>query len=80
MTPKIKHRQKCTYSPVLSHDDIQVGDAVFCKVGSYYYTHLIKAKKQEGDDYIYQIGNNHGKINGWTTLNKIYGKVIKVQD
>ena len=80
MTPRIKHRQKCTYAPVLSHDDVSVGDAVFCKVGPYYYTHLIKAKMPEGDGYRYQIGNNHGKINGWTTLDKIFGKVIAVDD
>ncbi len=80
MTPRIKHRQKCTYAPVSSHDDVSIGDAVFCKVGSRYYTHLVKAKIAKGESYIYQIGNNHGKINGWTTLDKIFGKVIAIED
>lgn len=76
MTPRIKSRQKCTYSPVLSPNDIKVGDAVFCKVGGSYYTHLITAVR--GDQY--QISNNHGHVNGWTTLAQIFGKVIAVED
>jgi len=76
MTPRIKSRQKCTYSPVKTPDDVKVGDAVFCKVGGNYYTHLITAVR--GDQY--QIGNNHGHVNGWITLNNIFGKVILIED
>ena len=42
------------------------GDAVFCKVGSSYFTH--------------RIGNNHGPVNIWTTRDKIFGKVAMVED
>ena len=80
MNPRIKHRQKCTYSPVTDHTDVEVGDAVFCKVGSNYFTHLVKAKSSEHDTFKYLIGNNHGRINGWTTLDRIYGKVIAIED
>ncbi len=76
MTPRIKSRQKCTYRPVWTPEDVKVGDAVFCKVGGNYYTHLITA--QRGDQY--QIGNNHGHVNGWVTLDSIFGKVIAVED
>lgn len=76
MTPRIKHRQKCTYAPVKGAADLKVGDAVFCKVGRNYFTHLITAIR--GDQY--QIGNNHGHTNGWVTLDSIYGKVIAVED
>jgi sRNA-binding protein len=76
MTPRIKSRQKCTYVPVRSVTDIQVGDAVFCKVGSSYFTHLVTAIR--GDQV--QIGNNHGHINGWTNISHIYGKVIRVEN
>jgi hypothetical protein len=76
MTPRIKSRQKCTYEPVTGAADVKVGDAVFCKVGGNYYTHLISAIR--GDEY--QIGNNHGHVNGWVTLEKIYGKVVAVDD
>ena len=76
MTPRIKSRQKCTYCPVRAPEDVRVGDAVFCKVGGSYYTHLITAIR--GDQY--QISNNHGHVNGWITLNSIYGKVIAIED
>jgi hypothetical protein len=76
MTPRIKSRQKCTYTPVTTSSDVKVGDAVFCKVGGNYFTHLITAIR--GDQY--QISNNHGHVNGWITLNSIFGKVILVED
>jgi len=76
MTPKIRSRQKCTYTPVLSAADVEVGDAVFCKVGGNHFTHLVTAIR----GVQYQISNNHGHVNGWTTLDKIFGKVIAVQD
>lgn len=76
MTPRIKHRQKCTYSPVRSRENVKAGDAVFCKVGRSYFTHLVTAIR--GDQY--QISNNHGHVNGWITLDSIYGKVIRVED
>ena len=76
MTPRIKSRQKCTYRPVAAAEDVAVGDAVFCKVGGNYFTHLITAIR--GDQY--QISNNHGHVNGWVTLSQIFGKVIAIED
>lgn len=76
MAPRIKSRQKCTYKPVTTSEDVKIGDAVFCKVGGNYFTHLITAMR--GDQY--QISNNHGHVNGWITLNSIFGKVIAIED
>ena len=76
MVPRIRSRQKCTYAPVASPADVNVGDAVFCKVAGNYFTHLVTAIK--GTQY--QISNNHGHVNGWTTLDKIFGRVIAVED
>jgi len=76
MTPRIKSRQKCTYTPVLNATDVKVGDAVFCKVGGSYFTHLITAIR--GDQY--QISNNHGHVNGWITLDSIFGKVVSIEN
>ena len=76
MTPRIKHREKCTYAPVSSMDDIAVGDAVFCKVGSNHFTHLVTAIRDEQ----VQISNNHGHVNGWTKIENVFGKVIKIGD
>jgi hypothetical protein len=76
MTPRIKSRSLCTYQPIKSADDIKVGDAVFCKVGGNHYTHLVTAID---DRRGFQISNNHGHINGWTTLEHVYGKVIRIE-
>ena len=79
MTPKIKSGQKCTYSPVLSPDDVKKGDMVYCHVGKYYFTHLVTAIKNENNDILFQISNNHGHVNGWCNINNIFGKVIAIE-
>ncbi len=71
MTPLIKSGQKHVLSPV-TLDKVEVGDIVFCKVKGRYYTHLVRAKGDRG----VLIGNNHGKINGWTK--SVFGKVTKI--
>lgn len=48
---------------------ILVGDIVLCKVKGKEYLHRVKAIK--GNQY--QIANARGKINGWISINKIYG-------
>jgi hypothetical protein len=81
MKPRIRHRQKCTYAPVAGPDDVKVGDAVFCKVGPHYYTHLVTAIRGDAErGFQYQISNNHGHVNGWTSLDRIFGRVIAVED
>ena len=71
MTPILKSRQPVRIAPA-TWDQVDVGDIVYCKVGGYYYTHIVKAKGLRGC----QIGNNHGHINGWTKY--VYGKVIEI--
>jgi hypothetical protein len=73
MKPKINSGDLVTVSPDVS--DLEEGDAVLCKVKGSHYVHLIKAIQDER----YQIGNNHGGINGWIGKNGIYGKVIRVE-
>ena len=80
MRPKILHRQECTYAPVKGHEDIKVGDAVWCKVGGRHFTHLVTAKKSVGENnFSYQISNNHGHINGWCGIETIFGKVVAIE-
>lgn len=62
MTPLIKSSQEHVLSPI-NLSDVEVGDIVFCKV------------KGKGDRGVL-IGNNHGKINGWTK--SVFGKVAKI--
>ena len=74
MKGKIESGQLCTVAPV-KEEDIKKGDIVLCKVNGNEYLHLIKSVQGKR----YQIGNNLGRINGWITLNCIYGKLVKVE-
>ena len=71
MTPILKSRQAVVCIPITADIVLRKRDIVLCKVKGHFYLHLIKAIK--GSQY--QIGNNHGHINGWINRSKIYGKV-----
>jgi hypothetical protein len=75
MSGKIESGQLCTVVPA-NKVELDVGDIVLCKVHGREFLHIIKAVKGEQ----YQIGNNHGGINGWTSNHQIYGKCIHVSD
>jgi hypothetical protein len=79
MTPIIKHRQPVDIHP-LTRSGPYVNDVVFCKVGGRYMMHLVTAVKYFGTKPMYQISNNHGHVNGWTTRDKIYGIVSVSKD
>ena len=72
MIPLIKSQQPVQIEPS-NWQDVEVGDIVYCKVKGNIYTHLVKAKNDKRGCL---IGNNHGRINGWTK--NVYGKVTKV--
>jgi hypothetical protein len=73
MSPRIKSGQLCTVEPV-DPSSLHVGDIVLCKVRGAEYLHIVKAIQGER----FQIGNNHGFINGWVAASAIFGKVIKI--
>lgn len=73
MVGRVNSGQLCTVEPTTN---LAIDDVVLCKVGGSQYLHLIKAI--QGDRY--QIGNNHGRINGWTSKHNIFGKLVKVED
>src|ERR1019366_1635811 len=72
MIPLIKSGQEHTVAPA-QWEDVEVGDIVYCKVSGNFYTHLVKAKDEQRG---VQIGNNKGRINGWTK--NVFGKVVEV--
>jgi hypothetical protein len=74
MSGKISSGQQVTVVPASSYL-VQVGDIVLCTVAGRHYLHLVKAVDIHGS---YLIGNNQGKINGWTSENKIYGICVDV--
>lgn len=56
---------------------LRKGDIVLCRIGSRDYLHLVKSIRVTADGHpIFQIANNHGRINGWTR--HVYGKVVKI--
>jgi hypothetical protein len=73
MTPRFKSGALITLVPIT--EDPKVGDAVLCKVRGTIFTHLITAV-QGGR---FQISNNHGHVNGWITINAIYGKAVATE-
>lgn len=75
MLPKIQSGALCTVEPI-GDTVIEAGDIVLCKVNGKQYLHLVKAVAQDGS---YQIGNNKGRINGWTAKKNVYGRCIKVE-
>lgn len=75
MKEKIDSGQLVTVEPI-GERLLKKGDIVLCKVNGTQYLHLIKAIQGER----FQIGNNIGRINGWVTLNSIYGICTDVRD
>lgn len=72
MVPIIKSGQEHRLAPC-TWEDVETGDVVYCKVKGNFYTHLVKGKSDEKGCL---IGNNKGRINGWTK--NVYGRVIEV--
>ena len=74
MTPILKSKQPALVCPLTDDMILKKNDIVFCKVNGHYYLHKILAINNNK----YQIGNNHGHVNGWIDRNNIFGKVIKI--
>jgi hypothetical protein len=72
MTPLIMSGQWVRVEPLPAAADLNVGDIVLAKVKANLYLHKVSAI--EGRRV--QISNNHGRINGWTMRNRVYGRVV----
>ncbi len=75
MTGKIDSGDLVTVQPLFEDEAPAVGEIVLCKVKGREFLHLVKAVR---DDQ-FQIGNNKGFINGWTSRAQIFGRVVKVE-
>lgn len=73
MVPRINSGDLVTVEPL--KEPPAVGDIVLCKVNGKQYLHLVKAVNINS----FQIGNNRGRINGWTHINNIFGICTKVE-
>ena len=72
MTPKIDSGDVVVIEPWPADRILKKGDIVFCKVSGNYYLHLVTALR----DGQVQIGNNHGRINGWTKRENVFGRFV----
>lgn len=73
MRPLVESGARVTLEPV-GVADLEVGDVVLCRVSGNVYLHLVKAV-QAGRVL---IGNNRGKVNGWTS--SVYGRAVRVEN
>lgn len=74
MTPRIESGDAVTIAPC-GEEDLKVGDVVLVRVAGATYVHLISAI--DPSKRRVQISNNHGKINGWASYDKVAGKADK---
>ncbi len=74
MKGRIESGQLCTLVPA-DTKPIQIDDIVLCKVKGVPYLHIVF--QIIGDQYL--IGNNLGRMNGWTPKSNIYGIVTKIE-
>jgi hypothetical protein len=70
MVPLIKSRQLVTVVPVRP-ELVEPGDIVLARVAGSVYLHLVSAVDHERRRV--QIGNNRGRVNGWTSHARVYG-------
>ena len=76
MTPRVRSGAACEPEPVTDAAMLRRGDIVLVKVKGTVYLHLITALEKER----VQIGNNHGRINGWTQKTNVYGRLARVNN
>ncbi len=70
MVPLIRSRQQVVVAPV-DPSKLEVGDVVLARVAGTVYLHLVSsvdlARKRV------QISNNRGRVNGWTSHDRVFG-------
>jgi hypothetical protein len=70
MVPLIRSRQLVTVAPV-DVTKVEVGDIVLARVAGAVYLHLVSAV--DAGTRRVQISNNRGRVNGWTSHDRIFG-------
>ncbi|MEW2356320.1 hypothetical protein [Spirillospora sp. NPDC029432] len=75
MTPLIRSRQRVTVAPV-DPAKVEVGDIVLARVAGTVYLHLVSSVDTARRRV--QISNNRGRINGWTSHDRVFGICVAV--
>ena len=69
MEPLIRDREEVTIRRLGRAETLKPGDIVLARVRGHCYLHKVTATAGNR----VQIGNNHGRINGWTSREKVVG-------
>jgi hypothetical protein len=77
MVPLIRSRDLVKVAPV-DPSKLEVGDIVLAKVAGTVYLHLVSALDRARGRV--QISNNRGRVNGWTSHDRVYGICVAVED
>lgn len=75
MVPLIRSRQSVVVAPV-DPTKLEVGDIVLARVAGTIYLHLVSSLDPTRNRV--QISNNRGRVNGWTSHDRVFGICIAV--
>ena len=76
MVPLIRSRQSVVVAPV-DPTKLVVGDIVLARVSGTVYLHLVSAVDSARQRV--QISNNRGRVNGWTSHERVFGICVEVE-
>jgi hypothetical protein len=75
MVPLIRSRQQVTVAPC-EPAMLEPGDIVLARVAGTIYLHLVSAVAGKR----VRISNNRGRVNGWTSRDRVYGICVAVDE
>lgn len=76
MVPLIRSRQSVVVAPV-DPAKLEVGDIVLARVSGMVYLHLVSSLDPTRNRV--QISNNRGRVNGWTSRDRVFGICVAVE-
>ena len=88
--PRVSSGDECFYDPVTEPEEVKVLDIVFCQVNPtlMFFAHIVNEKTEkwvsetdytQGTVVIFKISNLRGYVNGWCTMETIYGKLVQIR-
>jgi len=79
MKGRVKDGEVVTLRPLGHRERVKPGQVVLAKVNGRLYLHLVKAVQDRGPgkEQRVLIGNNKGKLNGWTGERNVYGVLVE---
>jgi hypothetical protein len=75
MAPLIRSRQPVVVAPV-DPAKLEAGDIVLARVAGTVYLHLVSAVDRPRQRV--QISNNRGRVNGWTSHDRVFGICLAI--